>query len=45
MKVYPLRDIPDDLWKAVKILAIKRGTTVRELILFLLIREVEADSL
>jgi plasmid stability protein len=33
MKAYPLRNVPADLWRAVKIRAAQEGRSIREIII------------
>lgn len=44
MKSYVIRDIPDDLWIEVKVLAARRGVSIRELILELLEKETKKSD-
>ena len=41
MASYNLKDVDDKLWKEVKILAIKKGVTIQELIVELLEKAVK----
>ena len=41
MAAYTLKDVDDRLWKEVKILAIKKGVTIQQLIVELLEKAVE----
>ena len=41
MASYNLKDVDDKLWKEVKILAIKKGVTIQELIVELLKKAVK----
>jgi hypothetical protein len=41
MASYNLKDVNDNLWKEVKILAIKKGVTIQELIVDLLEKAVK----
>jgi len=41
MASYNLKDVNDNLWKEVKILAIKKGVTIQELIIELLEKAVK----
>ena len=41
MASYNLKDVNDKLWKEVKILAIKKGVTIQELIIELLEKAVK----
>jgi plasmid stability protein len=41
MADYPLRDVPDDLWKKVKVKAAQEGKPIRTVILELLTKYVK----
>jgi hypothetical protein len=41
MAAYNLKDVDDKLWKEVKILAIKKGVTIQELIIELLKKAIK----
>ena len=44
MAAYTLKDVDDKLWKEVKILAIKKGVTIQNLIIELLEKAVKKGA-
>ena len=41
MKSYVIRKIPDELWRQVRMLAAERSTTIRELLINMIIKETK----
>ncbi|MGC2424105.1 MAG: hypothetical protein WA666_07130 [Nitrospirota bacterium] len=44
MKSYLLRDIPDDLWKAIKLTAVEKDMTMKDLIIKFLEEGVKREG-